>query len=144
MTSMMDILTVLLLFLLKSFVVDAEPVTPAAGLELPRSTSPDAPEPSLVVAILDDVILLGGEPVARVAEVTEGDDLVIPALARELAALDRRRETLRELRGDAAPESPRVTVQGDRNMQFQVLERVMTTLSRGGYRDIALAVIKTS
>ena len=38
-TSMMDILTVLLLFLLKSFVVEGEVVTPVPGVELPSSSA---------------------------------------------------------------------------------------------------------
>ena len=63
-TSMMDILTVLLLFLLKSFVAEGEAVTPAPGVELPRSESEDRPPASLVIAITDDAINLGEETVA--------------------------------------------------------------------------------
>ena len=54
-TSMMDILTVLLLFLLKSFVVEGEVVTPPPGVELPGSTADTPPEASLVIAISNDV-----------------------------------------------------------------------------------------
>ena len=66
-TSMMDILTVLLLFLLKSFVVEGEVITPAPGVSLPESTSDTSPESSVVVAILDDRIMLDGRQVAQVA-----------------------------------------------------------------------------
>ena len=53
MTSMMDILTVLLLFLLKSFVVDGEALTPPPGLELPQSTSESMPAESIHLALVD-------------------------------------------------------------------------------------------
>ena len=65
-TSMMDIFTSLLLFLLKSFVVDGEAVTPVPGVDLPESRSQDAAQPALVVAVFDDAILVGDEMVASV------------------------------------------------------------------------------
>ncbi len=46
-TSMMDILTVLLLFLLKSFVVEGEVITPVPGVDLPESSSETTPHASV-------------------------------------------------------------------------------------------------
>ena len=65
-TSMMDILTVLLLFLLKSFVVEGEVITPAPGVELPESTSDTTPRASVVVAIFDSTVMLDGQMVADI------------------------------------------------------------------------------
>ncbi|MCK4774074.1 MAG: biopolymer transporter ExbD, partial [Candidatus Krumholzibacteria bacterium] len=50
-TSMMDILTVLLLFLLKSFVVEGEVMTPIPGVDLPESSSDTTPRAAVVIAI---------------------------------------------------------------------------------------------
>src|SRR5262249_60088625 len=60
--SMMDILTVLLLFLLKSY-VSGEVMVPPPGVRLPNSTADQSPQSSLVVAIDDNQILIGGGPV---------------------------------------------------------------------------------
>ncbi len=64
-TSMMDILTVLLLFLLKSFVVEGEVITPVPGVDLPESSSEAKPRASVVVAIFDHTVMLDGRMVAE-------------------------------------------------------------------------------
>jgi len=140
MTSLMDILTVLLLFLLKSFVVDAETVTPVPGVNLPHSSSEETPQESLDIAILDNGILLGGELVCSAEELARGD-LYIESLGRGLEAMRKRSEHIASLKKQE-PRRTRVTVQGDRDLEFQVLERVMFTLSESGYPNISLAVIQ--
>ncbi|MGH3054482.1 MAG: hypothetical protein ACRDL7_05835, partial [Gaiellaceae bacterium] len=51
-TSLMDILTCLLFFVLKSFVAGGEVTVPPPGLKLPRSTA-DAPMASSLVIAID-------------------------------------------------------------------------------------------
>ena len=144
-TSMMDILTVLLLFLLKSFVVEGEVITPAPGVDLPQSTSDTPPQSSLVVAVFDGAVLVDGQVVARVDDAPRSSgDLLIPALA---ARLDKARDQAAEiarLRGDADGPAPRVAIQGDRAIPFALLQRVMYTCNQSGYADISLAVIGAS
>lgn len=140
-TSMMDILTTLLLFVLKSFVVSGE-VVPPPGLELPTSSATEQPQSSLVVAIDDDVILLGDERIATVEEVTRSSQMLIPALDARLEAVRKQREGLATLRGDEFVEEQVVTIQGDRKIEFQVLHKVMYTLHYNGLQNIALAVFR--
>lgn len=145
MTSMMDILTVLLLFLLKSFVVDGEVMNPVPGVDLPESSSEDTPAESVVVAIFDDTIMIDGDVVATVEQALASDDLLIADLAERLVKSHdiaaeiavRRGETEGEFRG-------RISIQGDRDISFAILERVMFTCSHSGYEDISLAVIGVS
>lgn len=141
---MMDILTVLLLFLLKSFVVEGEVFTPAPGVSLPESTSDTSPESSVVVAILDDAIMLDGRVVAKVPASAHGDDLLIPALAEQLDQSRLQGQAIAERRGDAASYEPKVAIQGDRDIPFNVLQRVMYTCNHSGYGDIALVVLGAS
>jgi len=143
-TSMMDILTVLLLFLLKSFVAEGEVITPAPGVSLPESTSETTPESSVVVAILDDRIMLDGRVVAEVAAATRGEDLLIPALAEQLDQSRLQGQAIAERRGDAASYAPKLAIQGDRDIPFNVLQRVMYTCNHSGYGDIALVVLGAS
>lgn len=142
-TSMMDILTVLLLFLLKSFVVEGEVITPAPGVSLPNSTSDTTPESSVVVAILGDNIMLDGRVVAKLPA-TAGGDLLIPALATELDQSRKQGEAIAARRGETADFAPKVAIQGDKDIPFNVLQRVMYTCNRSGYGDIALAVLGAS
>ncbi len=143
MTSMMDIFTSLLLFLLKSFVVDGEALTPVPGVDLPASRSQDAARPALVVAVFDDAILVGDEMVASVGASLAGESLWIAGLGERLQTERAKSEALAARRtGESA--RPRVAIQGDRDIEFAILQRVMYTCNQSGYGDIALAVIKDS
>lgn len=141
MTSMMDILTVLLLFLLKSFVVDAGVVAPPPGVALPSSTSEDTPEAALVVAVTDDAILVGERPVTTVSAALAGDDLLIPELETELLAELDAMDRIAERRQRVADVRP-VTIQGDRDLEFRLLQRVMYTCNAVGFDELALAVVR--
>lgn len=144
MTSMMDILTVLLLFLLKSFVVGGEAINPPPGIELPNSSAESQPEISLIIAIDDESIFLGGERVATIRETVESDDLIIEGLDAKLQSVIEQRDDLASRRGQTEFEDEIVTIQGDRRIEFRVLRKVMYTLNYNGFDNIALAVIKTS
>jgi len=144
-TSMMDILTVLLLFLLKSFVVEGEVITPVAGVDLPESTSKTTPQSAVVVAIFEDNIMMDSELIARVSDEVAQDDLLIAALAERLTAARERTLALAERRGeDMDLFEGKVAIQGDRDIRFEILQRVMYTCNVSGYEDISLAVVGTS
>ncbi len=138
---MMDILVVLLLFLLKSFVLDGETMTPPPGVELPPSTARVAPEATLVVAISDDTILLGGEPITSVGAALASDDLLIEKLEEGLHRELSRMEELADRKGGGEV-SYKVTIQGDRELEFRLLQRVMYTCSESGLEEMALAVVQ--
>jgi len=144
MTSMMDILTTLLLFVLKAFVSGGEVSVPPPGLELPASTAENAMVSSLVVAIDDDDILVGGERVASVSEVAGSDDMLIEPMAAKLDDVWQQLDDIAQHQGSAEAQARTVTIQGDREIEFRVLQRVMYTLGQSGFEDIALAVIKNT
>jgi biopolymer transport protein ExbD len=143
-TSMMDILTVLLLFLLKSFVVEGEVITPVPGVELPESTSDSSPKASVVVAIFEDNVMMDGEVIASVTAATASEDLLIEALADRLDAARETAEAIAKRRGSDEEFVGKVAIQGDRDIGFAILQRVMYTCSYVGYEEISLAVIGTS
>jgi biopolymer transport protein ExbD len=142
--SMMDVLTVLLLFLLKSYVAGGEVIVPPPGIQLPASTAEQLPQTSLVVAIDDDEILVGSEPVTTVSEALGSDDLEIAALAERLRLIAQQQDEIARARGESPAESRAATIQGDRGIEFRVLQRVMYTLNKNGYQNVALAVLQKS
>ncbi|MCP4573435.1 MAG: hypothetical protein GY838_13850 [bacterium] len=143
-TSMMDILTVLLLFLLKSFVVEGEVITPVPGVDLPESSSDAAPQASVVVAIFDNTVMLDGQMVTRLENGSSDDGLLIAPLADRLNQTRAKELEIAQLRGEDVDYSPKIAIQGDRDISFEVLERVMYTCNQSGFGDIALAVIGAS
>jgi biopolymer transport protein ExbD len=144
MTSMMDIFTVLLLFLLKSFVVGGEVVNPPPGLELPRSTAEAPPQESLIIAIDDDAISLGSERVMTIDDAVADEDMILELLDERLQAVITQRDEIAALRGATETEDEVVTIQGDRQIEFRVLQKVMYTLNYNGFENISLAVIRTA
>jgi len=134
--SMMDILTVLLLFLLKSYSAGGEVMVPQPGVKLPESTSESSPQASLIISIDGDAIRLGAEKIASVADVVASGEAGIPSLAERLPAASP---------PEGAPEGSKitpVTIQGDRNIEYSLLRKVMFTLSQSGYDNVSLAVLR--
>lgn len=144
MTSLMDILTTLLLFVLKSFVVDGEALTPVPGVTLPESTSHSVAQSAIVIAIFDDVVMMDGEVVATISKSSRSHDLLIAALAERLEASREKSVEIAHMRGDKDEFVGRVSIQGDRNIQFAIVQRVMFTCSQSGFENISLAVIESS
>lgn len=138
----MDILTCLLFFVLKSFVAGGEATVPPPGLDLPNSTAESPMTTSLVIAIDDDAILVGSERIASVHDAQVSGEMLIAPLAARLKEARDQMDELAQRKG-AVGSAPRVvTIQGDQDIEFRVLQKVMYTLNQGGFQDIALAVIK--
>lgn len=143
-TSMMDILTTLLFFLLKSFVSDAGPSTPPPGVVLPNSTSEEMVENSIVIAVSHESILLGEKPVVRIKDALARDGIYIEELAGSLDGAWTQMEDLAKRAGREDKLTAKVTIQGDRDMEFRVLQKVMYTCNQRGFDEISLAVVQGS
>lgn len=141
-TSLMDILTTLLFFVLKSYVTGGEVTVPPPGVQLPRSTAEADMHTSVVVAIDHDAIMLGGETVASVSETAKNGELLIAPLAEKLSQARAQMDDLDRRKGKAPATTHLATIQGDSEIEFRVLQKVMYTLDRNGFPDIALAVLK--
>ena len=140
----MDILTCLLFFVLKSFVAGGEATVPPPGLNLPSSTAESPMTTSLVIAIDGDGILVGSERIASTREARASGNMLIAPLAARLNEARAQMDELAKRKGTASSSANVVTVQGDQNIEFRVLQKVMYTLNQSGFQDIALAVIKKS
>jgi biopolymer transport protein ExbD len=141
-TSMMDILTTLLFFVLKSYISGAEVTAPPPGVTLPRSSVDTGMHTSVVVAIDHDAIMLGGERVATVTEAVASHELLIAPLAARLAEVRAQIDDIDRRKGKAPAATHLATIQGDAQIEFRLLQKVMYTLDRNGFPDIALAVLK--
>ena len=143
-TSMMDILTTLLFFVLKSYVSGGEVTVPPPGVTLPRSTVNADMHTSVVVAIDHDTIMMDGEKVASVRDAVSSDELMIAPLAKRLVEARALMDDLAQKKGEKRQVSRLATIQGDAGIEFRVLQKVMYTLGQSGYENIALAVIQKS
>ena len=113
-------------------------------LNLPESTAKDVPQASIVIAIFDDAVMLDGEMVASVSKSVANRDLLIATLADRLDEAREKAVDIARRRGNEDEFVGKVSIQGDRDIDFAILQRVMYTCSMTGYEDISLAVIGTS
>ena len=103
-------------------------------LELPLSTSKERPDAVTTIAITKEEVLSDGRIIAPISTFAAQDSLTIPALYDYMAAAggDRQEQTDRR----------RVMIQSDREVEFNIVKRVMYTCSRAGYTDFTILVIE--
>lgn len=133
-TALIDALTILLVFLLKSFSVEGQLVTPADDLTLPESTSRERPTPTLNIEISAGTISIDGVAIAETAAVRRQEVLLIRDLQQHL------RRTAAAT--GCASQRQAVTIQCDRRMDFAVVKKVMYTCSQAYEADFALLVLE--
>ncbi|MGH7726118.1 MAG: ExbD/TolR family protein [Candidatus Eiseniibacteriota bacterium] len=141
-TSLIDIFTVLLLFLLKSLVVGGTVVTPFPGVTLPSSSASEAFKESPVVVITNQQVVVDGEGVCPTADVANSERLRIEPIEQALAALRQKSDAL-AAKSTARKFEGRLIVQADERIPFHILQKVMYTSQTVGFYDITLAVIQS-
>lgn len=145
-TSMMDMMTIILVFLLKSFSADGQILTNADNLILPNSVSKKKPQDvNLQVAVTNDMVLVDNQPIVPTEDVRkipqDAHDPVIGKLEEKLKACYRQEEEMVKL-GALNAVQGRVIVQVDKNMDFDVLFKIMNTCGKVGYNNMNFAVME--
>jgi biopolymer transport protein ExbD len=146
-TSMADIMVILLVFLLKSFSTGVSNITPAADLMLPEAHSQDEVSEGLKVEISPGSILVEGKPITTLAGFNfEELDIESNGTPRSLnAALIEEREKARdENRAPGTPEAPppKVLVMADQKTPYRTVKAVMNSAANAGFGDFKLIVVE--
>jgi biopolymer transport protein TolR len=141
-TSMIDMFTILLVFLLKSFSAEGQMMSVTRDLRLPESTSQQAPRVLSVIAVTQEWIMVDGRSVARLDVITADSPLLIAPLRDELTRLRAVSESIGALSTDLQGFRGSIAIQGDRDIPFEVLKRIMLTAGQVGYNNMHLAVLE--
>jgi biopolymer transport protein ExbD len=129
---MMDVLTVLVLFLLfHSFNGEM----PEQRIELPNSIVDTRPRETLAIVVNPEAVMIHGAPVVRTSELYED------RIGTVVQIKDRLEELEREV-GATAPEGKEITLLADKTIPFKVLKKIMSTCTASGYGRISLAVVQ--
>ncbi len=137
-TSLMDVFTILVFFLLVNSSTTEVLETPKQ-ITLPASVVEDKPRETVVIFISPGEVTVQGERVATTEEVLESGSSEIPAVAERLADLSR---SVIGLSTKAFAQSQEVTILADRAVPFTVIKRVMSTCTHEGYSKVSLAVLQ--
>lgn len=133
-TSMMDIFTILVFFLLVNQGIEQQ--LPASdAIKLPESLSEKLPADALVVMVSKDDIIVQGRAVMTATAAEQSKDELLPALKAELLLQQQNRVL------GASDKNPAL-IMGDREIPYRLLKKIMYTLADAQYTDISLAVLK--
>jgi biopolymer transport protein ExbD len=136
-TSLMDVFTILVFFLLVNSGSPEVLETPKQ-MVLPESVVENKPRDTVVIFIGKDNVVVQGEPVVSVADVdAAGEGDIVPIMER-LAAI---KENIIGPNTLHVAGSQEVTILADRSIPFNVIKRVMSTCTSQGYGRISLAVM---
>lgn len=138
-TSMIDMFTILVVFLLKSYSAEGQIVTISEEMMLPQSSAQQSIELNLEIVVTNSVILVDGDPIVAVDEMVLSQGNPIPELVDRL--MDHMEYT-RQMRGTTDGEEMKVNIMGDVATQAILLQRVMSSCAQAGYATQNLTVIK--
>lgn len=133
-TSLVDVMTILLVFLIKSFSAEGTIVTPAEDLQLPLSTSDKTPRLRCSIIITKSAVVAEGEVLAPLTMLTSVDSLLVPNLFSYMRTQNSRAKT--------AGQSSEVIIQCDRDVEYVYVKKVMYTCSKAGCTDYSVLVLQ--
>lgn len=137
-TSLMDVFTILVFFLLVNS-GSAETLETPKQITLPESNLQTKPRETVVIFVSPDEVIVQGEVVATLDEILE-------SRTRDVEGITARLEVLQQQiigpNTQVVAGSQEITILADREVPFSVIERVMGTCTRGGYENISLAVMQ--
>lgn len=144
-TSLIDVFTILVVFLLKNFSAEGNLVSNAENLTLPNSTSTKSlKEVNLQIAITSDMLVVDNLPVAPVTDVknipNDDPDPVVLRLKDVLEQKYAQEEEMVKL-GALNQVSGKVILQIDKSIPFDYVFKVINTCGKVGYLEMKLAVL---
>jgi biopolymer transport protein ExbD len=160
-TSMVDMFTILVVFLLMNYSSTGEIIYIPKDVKLPKASQTKELKPAHIVTLTQTDVVLDKDTVAKLEDVKnlKKDDWMIPALRDHLVAAlklddakNKESQAIRQsLPGapkpdgnkEAEPNNTRkITVQADRDQDFLTIKKVMFTVTEAGAEEINFAVMK--
>ena len=137
-TSLMDVFTILVFFLLVNSAT-TEVLQQPKQITLPDSVVESKPRETVVIFVGKEEVLVQGVPVARVADIQAMESPEIEPISVRLAELS---ENVIGVSTQAVAESQEVTVLADKSVPFSVVKKIMATCTGQGYTRVSLAVVQ--
>ncbi len=165
-TSMLDVLVIILVFLLKSYSTSTNNFTTLPGLKLPLSASQDIPPDSLHLIITPEGMTFennrivefemnaasldeaetGGYTLRR-ADLAEDGRQIKPLYnalmeAKDKAELLRAKSKARDAEGNPLPFDGILAIQADKRVNYDTIRKIMYTGATAGFKTFRLLALK--
>jgi len=136
-TSLMDVFTILVFFLLVNS-GQSEILDTPKEVRLPESVIESRPDETVVIFVSPNEIIVQGEAVIAMRDVMSSQGAIEPISAR-LALL---KDSIIGRSTQTVAASQEVTVLADKSIPFDVIRRVLSTCTGQGYTNVSLAVMQ--
>ena len=139
---MVDMMTMLVIFLLMQFSATGEILYMQKDIKLPDARHGQTIEVAPVVAISATQIVVSGQKVAEVAEVEKAEDFSIPGLEEKLRDEKKRWDFIHQNDPDKDKNwKGDVNIQADVKVPFRIVKRVMYSANQAGYFNVNFATL---
>lgn len=135
-TSLMDVFTILVLYLLVNQ-SSGTVLEPPKNIKLPESIVETKPRETLVIAVSDDDVVVPGLEPLLVSDIMATEGEVVETIRERLLVIKSSVISEGQLATDTSNE---VTIMGNREIPFKLLKKIMTSCTAAGYTKISLAV----
>jgi biopolymer transport protein ExbD len=137
-TSLMDVFTILVFFLLVNS-ANTEVLETPKRITLPASVVEEKPRETVVIFVSPTEVTVQGESVALVEDILAAEGQNIAGISERLEQVSR---NVIGLKTRAVAANQEVTLLVDRSVPFRVVKKVMSTCTSQGYGRISLAVLQ--
>ena len=137
-TSLMDVFTILVFFLLVNS-ASTEVLETPKQLTLPASVVEEKPRETVVIFVSATEVIVQGERVALVEDILAAGGQNVAAIGERLSQVS---ESIIGLNSRTMANSREVTILADKSVPFNVIKKVMSTCTSRGFERISLAVIQ--
>ena len=140
---MVDIMTLLVIFLLQQFSATGEVLYMQKDIKLPEARHGQAIEPAPVIAINGVHLSMDGRRVADTVSIEKDPYLTIPALEEQLRDARKRWEFVHQNEPDRDRAwRGEVNLQADEKVPFKIVKRVMYSAAQAGYPNVNFATLE--
>lgn len=140
-TSLLDILVILLVFLLKSYNASDLKLEPAAKIELPSSASQALGRHSVIVQVSSEKeIWINNEKIGTLQGGGDRIDVLFDQLKKMKDDEQEQLRTIASVEERKKKESKQVNLVLDQSLPYQVVRRVMHTSAMAGYPEFKFIV----
>jgi biopolymer transport protein ExbD len=142
-TSMADIFTIILVFLLKSFATGASPVSPSHDMALPESVSSDTMAEAMKIEVSADAVIFEEKTIAPLKNFRfDAAELENDGTARALNIAMRRPASAPALAIPEGSAGPGLLVMADKKVPYTTLKTIMDTAAGNGFATFKLVVVE--
>ena len=141
-TPMVDMFVIIVLFLIANFSATGDVLNMSKDIVLPEAEHVQDVQLVPVVMVSNDQVMVSGNVIGRVEDLSREDYLNIPALEEKLRDMKKQYEDLHAIANDKEGGfKGDVNIQANKDVQFKIIKRVMFSCATAGYANINFATL---